>query len=252
MSTIKLRDLSLACITSFAIISSTGVSAAQPAYSGANGKPFQAIQAQIDALSAATSEVLNQINEDLQDLQNQVNDATQRITDLELYRDSLELRLAELESDVEANAHAISDLENELGQVEEDIAELKVEVNKKQAIITGYCPAGTSIRKVLSDGSVTCEQDHDAQLITSYITSNTVSIEAGARAAAISPACNANYYASGGGFSQSRFDIQIIDSYPSSNTQWFGWGWNRGSDIQDLTVYVVCTAVAPVDSSRAP
>ena len=252
MIVVKLKYLLIACVTSFVIIASNGVSAAQPAYSGANGKPFQALQAQIDALSAATSEVLDQINEDLQDLQNQIDDATQRITNLELSRDSMELRLAELESDVEANANAISDLETEIAQVNADIATLKVEVDKKQDLITGYCPSGSSIREVSNTGLVTCEQDHDAQLITSYITSDSISIAAGARANISSPVCNANYSATGGGFSQSAFDIQMIDSYPISNSQWRGWGWNRGSYVQTLTIYVVCTATFPVDSSRAP
>lgn len=252
MNISRIKNFLLIGITSFVIITSTGASAAQPAYPGANGKPFLALQAQIDALSAATTEVLNQINEDLQDLQNQIDDATQRITDLELSRDSIELRLAELESDVEANADAISDLEAELAQVNGDIAVLKVEVDKKQDLITGYCPSGSSIRQVSGIGTVICELDHDAQLITSYITSNSVSIVPNAKVSLNSPNCNANYSATGGGFAQSGSDIQVTDSFPSSSIQWRGEGWNRGSETQTLVIFAVCTATNPVDSSRAP
>jgi len=252
MNMIKIKNILLACTTSISIIASTGVSAAQPAYPGANGAPFKALQAQIDALSAATTEVLNQINEDLQDLQNQMDDATQRITDLELYRDSLELRLAELQSDVEANADAISNFETKLAQVNADIAALTDEVEKKQDLITGYCPSGTSIRQVFNSGSVTCELDHDAQLITSYIASNSISIAPDAKQSLNSPACNTNYNATGGGFLQSAYDIQVTASHPSSSIQWRGTGWNRGSSTQTLLIYVVCTATNPVDSSRAP
>ena len=248
----RLKTFLFVWVTLFTIIASSNASAAQPAYPGANGKPFKALQAQIDALSAATAEVLEQINEDLQYLQNQVDDATQRITDLELYRDNLELRLAELESDVEANADAISDLETELAQVNEDLAALTDEIDKKQDLITGFCPSGTSIRQVFPSGSVTCELDHDAQVITSYTATSSVSIAPNARAFINSPTCNTNYKASGGGFSQSWYDIQVTDSYPISNIQWRGYGWNRGSSTQTLTIHVVCTATDPIDSSRAP
>lgn len=252
MSTSILKNLFLACVTSFIIIASTGASAAKPAYPGANGAPFKALQSQIDTLSAATTEVLNQINEDLQDLQNQINDATQRITDLELSRDSMELRLAELESDVEANANAISDLETALAQANADIAALTDEVDMKQDIITGYCPSGSSIKQVSSSGSVTCELDHDAQLITSYITSNSTSIIPNAKVSLNSPSCITNYSATGGGFAQSGSDILVTDSFPSNSFQWRGIGWNRGSSTQTLRVFVVCTATDPIDSSRAP
>ena len=58
MNISRIKNFLLIGITSFVIITSTGASAAQPAYPGANGKPFLALQAQIDALSAATTEVL--------------------------------------------------------------------------------------------------------------------------------------------------------------------------------------------------
>ena len=261
-----IRTLMISCVTTGMILLSAGTSAAAPAYPGANGVPFQALQSQIDALAAYSQAALDQINQDLQDQQGQINDATQRIADLEAQQDNIEQQLAGLETDVAnntddigdlntdvaSNADAIDDLEAELAQVNADIAALTIEVNKKQDRITGSCPSGTSIRQVNNNGTVNCEMDHDSQIITSYKTRSNVSIAPNNKTSLNSPVCTSGYRATGGGFAQSSFDIQVTDSYPRNHVQWGGWGWNRGSSSQTLYIDVVCTIVTPVDSNRAP
>jgi hypothetical protein len=118
-------------------------------YPGANGKPFQAIQAQIDSLG-------NQIAA----IHTQIAALDARIASV---RDELEALKSGLQIEVEGIADRIATLSGQLASLTAQQIILSSQVtpltNFKNGIVGSPCAAGSSIRRINSDGTAVCEID---------------------------------------------------------------------------------------------
>jgi len=128
------------------------------AYPGANGVPFQNLQAQIDQARADLDELEESASISLADIEADINNLQAQIS-------SNDADIAALQTSTGDNADAIA-------AIEDEIADLQAELLSKQDILDGPCAPGSSLRVIYPDGSFLCESD---DVGTGGIISNLVS-----------------------------------------------------------------------------
>ena len=154
------------------LLTATGASAQKANGSTPNGKPFVALQQQIDDLDARVTTVeesigtldarwqaaearLDSLAGSLQALVEADRALQELMAALRARIDELETRVSTLEGDVADLSSTLS----ELAALRAQLEALRLEVNEKQAAIVQSCAPGSSIRQVSATGTVACEVD---------------------------------------------------------------------------------------------
>lgn len=153
-----------------------------------NGKPFQAIQSQFDAVQ----DQIGIIEAGIVDLQDQIDQLVFDTSSLETRIAVNEQFIAELQDengDIKAQIQDLVDQLQALGQevdlnaqdiqtlisqhqvntakidyLEQQLADLQVEVDGKQEPLLAGCPAGYAIRNISPEGVATCEEIPENQV----------------------------------------------------------------------------------------
>ncbi len=219
------------------VFAATGANAQKAKGSTPNGRPFVALQAQIDALETR----LTVVEESIGTLDARWQEAEARLEShagslqalveadaalqelmsaLRAQIEALETRLASLEGDVAG----LSSSTSELAALKAQLEALKLEVNQKQAAIVQSCAPGSSIRQVNATGAVACEVDDASTgggaaapiVLADYSTEN-VTVNPGASKS--QPVfCPSGYKAISGGYFKGTAGEVILDA-PDGN----GW-----------------------------
>ena len=140
------------------VLAATDASAQKSKGSTPNGKPFVALQAQIDALEAQVASVEASIDA----LDAQWREAEARLDEQDATLQELieaDRALQELISALQEKAGTLETRLEDLAVVEAQLAALELEVDEKQAAIIQSCAPGSSIRQISSTGTVACEPD---------------------------------------------------------------------------------------------
>ena len=200
------------CAVVVMLMAATAAHAQTNKGSAPNGKPFQALQTQIDALDARLT-------------------ATETsIADLEAAWQAADTRFEEqggtLQSLIEADRalqELIDALKDQGDEARAQIEALTLELGEKQAAILQACSPGSSIRQVNADGTVACEIDDASTgggsvsfVTTDFSTANLTVIAGGTRVATLF--CPSGYHAVSGGYIKGAPAIVMID-IPDGN----GW-----------------------------
>lgn len=217
-----MKRITLFPIVLIGCILSSPCLAAQGEFPGSNGKPFQALQEQIDAVDLSLAEQMaavwvavaeNNARDDAQDvligllgaaladlearvttnetdiellkakdavleglitaLQDRADDLQQQINDqedqiqliiladqaLQQLIDALTARVATLEGLMATAGTDIDTLQAQVAALQSQMAGAQAAIASKQNLIWDYCGSGYSIRRIYSNGSVSCEYD---------------------------------------------------------------------------------------------
>lgn len=145
---------------------------------------------------------------------------------LQVQADSLRDRLATLDGTL---ASLESLLRSDLAATEAALADLRVQLNSKQAALTQACPVGSSIRQISPTlGTVVCEVDDASsggsvgQLQPSDFSDDFRTIGADA-AGSSTMFCPSGWIATGGGFHKDLPGQIFLSSPASSSTKGSGW-----------------------------
>jgi hypothetical protein len=125
------------------------------------------------------------------------------------------------------------------------LTELQAKLNEKQTQIRGACPAGSAIRQVASDGTVTCEIDDSGGTGGSLQTAETWSTPVHARANGYGYGyayCPSGYVPSGGGFSITS-PLYVFHNAPLATMGWVVAASNPSS--ADVSFYAIGRCLRP-------
>lgn len=199
---------------------------------GANGRPFQALQSQIDDLQsqvdtidaniAGISAQITALESDIANLQGQI---AQNSGDV-----------ASLQSQVTSNTNSINALQALAASLQGQIILLQL---TKQNVVTGLCVGGSAIRTILPGGGVVCE--FDAGESRTAVFSAEFSIAPG-NVNIGSAVCPAGWLVTGGGHSTSTGSLIVIQSEPSAPNIWFVRVYNPGSTTGQARATAVCAS----------
>jgi hypothetical protein len=227
----KVRALAAAAMIVFAV---SGASA-QKNKTVPNGKPFQALQTQIDALESRVDGVEDSIG---------TLDARWRETEARLDEQAGSLR-ALLDAD-EALQALVRALRQDSAAHAAELEALRLELNEKQALIIQACAPGSSIRQVDASGTVQCDVDDEgtggggAPIAIADFDSDNQSVPAlGSKS--VQKFCPSGYRAISGGYIKPVAATVSIDS-PDGN------GWRvvfQNPTAAALTVRVVVRCITP-------
>ena len=221
------------------LLAVAGTSAQNAKGSTPNGRPFVALQTQIDALETRMTVVEESIDTldarwqeaearldthagSLQALVEADAALQELMSALRAQIEALEIRLATLEGDVAGLSSATS----ELAALKAQLEALKLEVNEKQAAIVQSCAPGSSIRQVDATGAVACEVDDvstgggaAASIVLADYSSENVMVNLNPGASKSQPVfCPSGYKAISGGYLKGTAGEVILDA-PDGN----GW-----------------------------
>lgn len=241
-----------------------------------NGRPFTAVQQQIDNLQSqidavvvavdANTASVDELGAVLLALEVRVSRTDANVADLQAYQsiqdaliarltarwDDAEARLAQAEGDVRLLLQADQALQALIAALELDadadaatLAALQAEVANKQRAISQSCPAGSSIRQITSTGTVICEIDDagsggtllSMDLADSFRTANP------GLTTSSQVYCPSGYIATGGGLHKD-LAMDVYYSAPSGN----GWqvaAQNPTTTPRSIRAFVKCARLAP-------
>lgn len=199
-----------------------------------NGQPFQALQAQIDALETRVDGVEESIA---------ALDARWRDAEARLDEQAGSLR-ALLDADAALQA-LVTALRRDSTAHAAELEALRLELNEKQAAIVQACAPGTSIRQVDPSGTVQCEVDDaetggGAPIAIADFDSDNVSVAAGG-SRSVQKFCPSGYRAVSGGYIKPAAATVSIDS-PDGN------GWRvvfQNPTAAAVVVRVVVRCITP-------
>jgi uncharacterized coiled-coil protein SlyX len=243
------------------LLAATGASAQNARSSTPNGRPFVALQTQIDELETRTTAVEESIATldarwqeaearldsqagSLQALVDADRALQELMSELRGRIEALETRLDTVEDDLAE----LSATTNELATLKAQLEALKLEVNEKQAAIVGSCAPGSSIRQVNTTGTVACEVDDvsagggaaPALVLNDYTTENVV-VSPGATKS-LSAFCPSGYKAISGGYIKGMAG-EITVNAPDGN------GWRaaimNNSTTSSTLLRTVVRCIAP-------
>jgi TolA-binding protein len=132
---IKKTAFSLSSLVAAACLATAVNAETNNAYPGANGKPFQALQGQVNDLQS-------QLDQVKASLQAQIDEASAKIVMLSQTASEHETELSTLNTQLNL-------LQNQLATLEQT----------KQDRINGACEEGYAIQEILSDGTTICARD---------------------------------------------------------------------------------------------
>jgi hypothetical protein len=210
------------------VLAASAPGAQNPRSDTPNGKPFVALQTQIDALDARMTAVETSV---------EMLDANWR--DAEARLDALGAGLQELIEADRALQELISALQRQGEDFEGQLAALRLEVSQKQAAISQACAPGSSIRQVNVTGTVVCEVDDAGTgggpiVISDFSTDNLTVAAGGTRSAPVF--CPSGYRALSGGYIKGTPGEVTVD-VPDGN------GWRVAVVNQTATSSFVRTVV---------
>ena len=196
-------------------------------YPGANGKPFQAVQTQIDNLGS------------------QIGAINTQIVALDTRITSVQGELAALKSglqiEVDGLADRIATLSGQLASLTTQQIVLSSQVtqltNFKNGIVGSSCAPGSSIRRINSDGTTVCEIDTGNDSTTLF---NVVTIPP-ATGQPVELFCPATSRFISGGYSH-QFGISISAALPLGNG-YSVQAFNSADGTRAVTVLATCSSL---------
>ena len=199
-----------------------------------NGKPFQALQAEIDALESRVDDVEDSI---------ETLDARWRDAEARLDEQAGNLR-ALLDAD-EALQRLIRALRRDSNAHAAELEALRLELNAKQAAIIQACAPGSSIRQVDETGTVECEVDDagtggGAPIAIADYDSDITSVPAGGTKS-VHKLCPSPYRAISGGYIKPAA-VNVSIDVPEAN------GWRvvfQNPTAGALMVRVIVRCITP-------
>lgn len=186
-----------------------------------NGKPFVELEGQIVEVQGQVTSLSEQIDA----LAGEVSTVEERLDADEAVLLDLSEETAGLEAQVTQTG---ADLQDQIdanyaliGALEAEIDSLYLELQQKQDLIQGNCPAGSSIREIMADGSVVCEPDDVGGGAFGVVNVfNGALILIGNRAT-VTATCPAGYVATGAGQANSYHGVaQEFNKPGTSSAQW--------------------------------
>jgi hypothetical protein len=182
-----------------------------------------ALQAQIDELGDADGALQAQIDANFA----MITTLNQTIADLGI----------NLQDQIDNNTALIGVMQGEIDAIEELLA-------LKQNIVDGYCPDGSAIREILSDGSVVCEQVGGGGPGTVAVTYTSKSGTALAgQFLHLNASCPSGYTAIGGGYSF-YYQVPVYRSQPHhSYVRWRCSARNLMTWDLPMVCWAVCSQV---------
>jgi len=213
----------------------------------------------LQALQDMQGQLIAALQTSVGDLEVQVDSNTADIAALVMFDQTLQDLINALQGQIntinariDSNDVDIAALQATAAQLELDLLSAQSQLAAKQDRVDGICAAGSSIREIHPDGSVTCEADSTGSgtgFLNTYRSSDVVSIKSSivfTRTASNSRSCTgSNYRAVGGGFLvSSHLGVgNTYRNYPSSNTRWSATVRSDSTGSRTLRTYVVCARV---------
>jgi peptidoglycan hydrolase CwlO-like protein len=191
------------------------------------------LQGQIDNLEAENITLQQELDGDIDgSIQQQINtnngliaSLTQNVNDIG----------NDLQAQIDNNILLISALETEIDIVNNILTE-------KQAIISGSCAAGQSIRQVNPDGSTVCEIDNVvSDLVTAQVSS--YNVVQPSNQVTVNLSCPDGYTVTSGGYTSWPV-IDLVSSRPE-NGGWTIIGYNSNMYASYLFCYAQCIKFTP-------
>ena len=147
------------------------------------------------------------------------------------------ISITDLQKQIDNNTKLIAGIQDRMDQLASLIA-------TKQAIISGSCPSGYSIRQIFPDGAVACEYDDGVSRLGSISSFKTFQVGQHGQYGDNSgyAPCPFGTIMSGGGFSQSA-DYLVMNNEPT-NAGWYVRSVVQSGFYSPLVIHAVCIYMA--------
>jgi hypothetical protein len=198
---------------------------------GANGRPFHALQSQIDDLQSQ----VDTIDANIAGISAQITALESNIANLQGQIAQNSGDVASLQSQVTSNTNSINALQALAASLQGQIILLQL---TKQNLVTGSCVGGSAIRTILPGGGVVCE--FDAGESRTAVFSAEFSIAPGN--VTWFRCLSGGWLVTGGGHSTSTGTLIVIQSEPSAPNIWFVRVYNPGSTTGQARATAVCAS----------
>ncbi|MBE9535711.1 MAG: hypothetical protein IMF07_00885 [Proteobacteria bacterium] len=188
----------------------------------ANEGAIEALEAQDAVLGALITALQGRAD----DLQAQINAQGDRIDLLVLADQALQQLIDALAARVTLLESGMSTATADIGQLKQQMAAAQSAIATKQDRVYQYCGAGSSIRKIHSNGSVDCETDSVATggftsfYVDKYSASDNANNTAIWNWTSVTATCPSGSKRTGGGFWLSGDLPTASDSYPTGSNSW--------------------------------
>lgn len=214
---------------------------------------IQAVDAMQDQLIAALTTQYNMLEARVSDNENDIAALINADQALQLLIDTINNQISVINSRINANDGDISILQFQVSSLQTQVNNLTADLATKQNRVNSYCAAGSSIRVIHANGTVTCEVDNISAgvgSIETYTSSDTVTIPNSlifVQYTSNSRYCSgAGYKAVGGGYSISGAGLGIGGHTMANRPTTNGWYVKVRADTtfeRTLTTYVQCAKV---------
>jgi hypothetical protein len=149
------------------------------------------------------------------------------------------------------NAGDIDALELRAANLETDVANLQNDLNSKQDRVLGVCSAGSSIRQIFANGSVTCEFDNTSAgvgVLVATVRSSTISIPSSivfVQSRSRTVTCPSTHKVSGGGhdITGGTLGVGNIDRSRPTGNSWVVTAVSNSVGGRTLRTYAQCLRV---------